>query len=50
MNLNDVFTLSTIYYFSKSTPPLTTDGTAYDGNYWHYDTDGITPKIWEIKK
>ena len=19
------------------------------GNYWHYDTDGITPKIWEIE-
>ena len=50
MNLNDAFTLSTIYYFSESTPPLTADGTAYDGNYWYYDIDGITPKIWEIKE
>lgn len=38
------------YYYSNTEPNLNADGTAYDGNYWHYDTDGITPKIWEIKK
>ena len=23
------------------------DGTEYDGNYWHYDTDGVTPVVWK---
>lgn len=36
------------YHYSETEPKLNADGTAYDGNYWHYDTDGITPKIWEI--
>ena len=22
-------------------------GTAYEGNYWRYDTDGVTPVIWK---
>ena len=39
---------SICYYYSETEPMLNSDGTAYDGNYWHYDTDGITPKIWEI--
>ena len=32
-----------LYYFRESEP---TD----DGNYWHYDTDGKTPVIWEKRK
>lgn len=35
------------YYYSESEPALSSDGTAYDGNYWHYDTDGVTPVIWK---
>ena len=27
------------YYYSETAP-------TEDGNYWHYDTDGITPVIW----
>ena len=33
------FCSATIYYYSETQP---TD----DGNYWHYDTDGITPIVW----
>ena len=36
---NDWLTNATIYYYSES---QTTD----EGNYWHYDMDGITPVIW----
>ena len=32
-----------LYYFTESEP-------ADDGNYWHYDTDGKTPVIWEKRK
>lgn len=35
------------YYYSETEPALNSDGTAYDGNYWHYDTDGKTPVIWK---
>lgn len=28
------------YYYSETEPALSGDGTAYDGNYWHYDNDG----------
>ena len=35
------------YYYSESEPSLNAEGTAYDGNYWHYDTDGVTPVIWK---
>ena len=35
------------YYYSESEPALNSDGTAYIGNYWHYDTDGVTPVIWK---
>ena len=38
--LSSVFDL---YYFTESEP-------ADDGNYWHYDTDGKTPVIWEKRK
>ena len=43
---NDYLTGATRYYYSVSEPPLNADGTAYDGNYWHYDADGVTPVIW----
>jgi hypothetical protein len=36
-----------IYYYSEEEPPLNEEGTAYDGNYWHYAEDGVTPVIWE---
>ncbi len=34
------FTSVTRYYYSETEPALNSDGTAYDGNYWHYDADG----------
>ena len=44
---NTSLTNATRYYYSESEPALNSDGTAYDGNYWHYDTDGKTPVIWK---
>ena len=38
---------ATRYYYSEAEPELNADGTAYDGNYWRYDTDGVTPVIWK---
>lgn len=46
-SLNIYFEVS-LYFYSEIEPVLNADGTAYDGNYWHYDTDGETPVIWEI--
>lgn len=43
---NNSLTNATIYYYSETEPELSEDGSAYDGNYWHYDTDGETPIIW----
>ena len=40
-------TSATRYYYSETEPALNAEGTAYDGNYWHYDADGITPVIWK---
>ena len=35
-----------IYIYSETEPPLNEEQTDYDGNYWHYDSDGnIT--IWK---
>ena len=31
----------------ETKPPLNGDGTAYDGNYWRYAADGVTPVIWK---
>ena len=39
--------LATVYFYSNTEPPLNTDGTAYNDNYWHYDKDGVTPIIWK---
>ncbi|MBQ8885403.1 MAG: leucine-rich repeat domain-containing protein [Clostridia bacterium] len=36
---------TTVYYYSESEPPLSEDGTAYDGNYWYYDENGV-PMVW----
>ena len=44
---NGYLTSADRYYYSESEPALSSDGTAYDGNYWHYDTDGKTPVIWK---
>ena len=32
---------ATRYYYSATQPTET-------GNYWHYDTDGVTPVVWEL--
>ena len=37
---NDELTFATVYYYSEPAPTT-------EGNYWHYDEDGITPVIWE---
>ena len=44
---NDDLTSATRYYYSETEPTLNAEGTAYDGNFWHYDADGITPVIWK---
>lgn len=44
---NSNLTYATRYYYSETEPELTADGTSYNGNYWHYDTDGKTPVIWK---
>ena len=44
---NDDLTNASRYYYSESEPTLNSDGTAYNGNYWHYNTDGVTPVIWK---
>ena len=38
---------ATVYYYSESEPARNEEGTAYEGNYWRYDTDGVTPVIWK---
>lgn len=35
--------LATVYYYSEKEP-------VEEGNYWHYDTDGVTPIIWNNQK
>ena len=44
---NSPLTDATRYYYSETEPSLNADGTAYNGNYWHYDSDGKTPLIWK---
>lgn len=36
-----------VYFYSEGEPALNADGTDYNGNYWHYDTDGKTPVVWK---
>ena len=38
---------ATRYYYSESEPELNSDGTDYDGNYWHY-ADGVAT-VWKKK-
>ena len=47
---NTKLTSATLYYYSETEPAFNSDGTAYNGNYWHYDTDGVTPIIWTVKQ
>ena len=44
---NEALQSATIYYYRETKPPLNGDGTAYDGNYWRYAADGVTPVIWK---
>ena len=44
---NSPLTGATRYYYSETEPSLNAEGTAYNGNYWHYDSDGKTPLIWK---
>jgi hypothetical protein len=37
---NGYLTSATTYYYSETEP-------TENGNYWHYDTDGVTPVIWK---
>ena len=46
-NNNSCLTDAMVYYYSESEPALNADGTGYDGNYWHYDADGVTPVVWK---
>lgn len=41
---NYSLTSATRYYYSETEPALNADGTAYDGNYWHYDNGEVI--IW----
>lgn len=44
---NDNLTSATQYYYSETEPALNAEGNAHNGNFWHYDADGITPVIWK---
>ena len=45
--LSDVYYGGTAEEWEK--PPINAEGTAYDGNYWHYAPDGVTPVVWELQ-
>jgi hypothetical protein len=38
-NYNSELTSATRYYYSEEEP-------TEEGNWWHYDEDGVTPVIW----
>ena len=38
-----------VWFYSETEPPINAEGTAYDGNYWHYAPDGVTPVVWELQ-
>ena len=42
-------TNATRYYFSETEPALNAEGTAYNGNFWHYDAEGY-PVVWVYVK
>ena len=39
LDKSSAFTKATVYFYSATQP-------TESGNYWHYDTDGVTPVIW----
>ena len=45
-NGNECLTSATRYYYSETEPALNADGTAYDGNFWYYDENGV-PTVWK---
>ncbi|MCH5153179.1 MAG: leucine-rich repeat protein [Clostridiales bacterium] len=47
---NTSLTNATRYYYSALEPSLNSEETAYDGNYWHWADDGVTPEIWVYNK
>lgn len=47
ISYNNFLTSTMRYYYSETEPPLNADGTEYNGNYWRYDTDGVTIVIWK---
>ena len=44
---NGNFTENRVYYYSLNEPQKIQDGTAYNGRYWHYDSN--TPKKWVVE-
>ncbi|MBO4594405.1 MAG: leucine-rich repeat domain-containing protein, partial [Clostridia bacterium] len=40
---NSALTSATRYYYSETEPELNEQGTAYNGNFWHY-VDGVPTK------
>ena len=43
---NDDLLDATVYFYSEEEPPLVEDGSAYDGNYWHW-VDGRSA-VWTL--
>ena len=43
---NDNLTGATIYYY-RADNPFEGEGAAESGFFWHYDTDNLTPVIWQ---
>lgn len=44
---NQALSNATVYFYSETEPELNKDGTAYDGNYWHYNIYGEIV-VWEL--
>ena len=40
IHANSYLPINKCHFYSKGEPTLNADGTAYDGNYWHYDEAG----------
>ena len=43
VSFDSKLTDATRYYYVANEADVPQDG----GNYWHYDTDGVTPVVWE---
>lgn len=46
---NSSLTNAARYYFSKKEPALNAEGTAHNGNFWHFDAEG-NPVVWVYVK